>query len=167
MNGGAASLSGDATIATTTTTKTTLITNGTVKQRRVYQAEPANGVKVMAKKPLYYSQASFMKWTVDDAVHVATHHWMPCLFALGLLFFMAVEYTLLMVPPSSPPFDLGFYATRSLHRVLQASPNLNTLLAFLNTVTSFFSTLFRSEKCRFFDFWVFFCGQLKDRMCLQ
>lgn len=90
----------------------------------------------MAKKnpALYYSEASFMKWTIADVVHVATHHWMPCLFALGLLFFMAVEYTLLMVPSTSPPFDLGFIATRSLHRVLESSPQLNTLLAALNTV---------------------------------
>lgn len=47
---------------------------------------------------------------------------------------MAVEYTLRMVPSSSPPFDLGFIATRSLHRVLESSPILNTLFAALNTV---------------------------------
>nr|KYP54063.1 hypothetical protein KK1_000230 [Cajanus cajan] len=80
------------------------------------------------------SEASFLKWTVADALHVATHHWMPCLFALGLLFFMGVEYTLHMVPPSSPPFDLGFLATRPLHALLQSSPHLNTLCAALNTV---------------------------------
>ena len=110
-----------------------------VNHRRRHQAASANGVKIangaMAKpsSTLCYD-ASFMKWTVADAVHVATHHWMPCLFALGLLFFMAVEYTLLMVPPSSPPFDLGFIATRSLHALLESSPNLNTLFAGLNTV---------------------------------
>nr|POE85252.1 phosphatidylcholine:diacylglycerol cholinephosphotransferase 1 [Quercus suber] len=38
-----------------------------------------------------------------------------------------------MVPSSSEPFDLGFVAMRSLHRVLSASPELNTFLAFLNT----------------------------------
>lgn len=59
---------------------------------------------------------------------------MPCLFACGLLFFMAVEYTLFMVPSSSPPFDLGFVFTRSLHRVLESSPQLNNVLAALNTV---------------------------------
>ncbi|XP_061340097.1 phosphatidylcholine:diacylglycerol cholinephosphotransferase 1-like [Gastrolobium bilobum] len=127
MNGVVASPSGD----------------GTVKRRLSQQTKPANGVNVvdpscggvMAKNSLhYYSEASFMKWTYSDAVHVANHHWIPCLFALGLLFFMAVEYTLRMVPPSSPPFDLGFIATRSLHRVLESSPELNTLLAALNTV---------------------------------
>nr|POF05177.1 phosphatidylcholine:diacylglycerol cholinephosphotransferase 1 [Quercus suber] len=38
-----------------------------------------------------------------------------------------------MVPSSSEPFDLGFVAMLSLHRVLSASPELNTFLAFLNT----------------------------------
>ena len=75
-----------------------------------------------------------MKWTVAYTVHVATHHWMSCLFALGLLFFMVVENTFLMVPSSSPPFDLGFIATSSFHALLESSPNLNTLFAGLNTV---------------------------------
>ena len=82
-------------------------------------------------------RASFMTWTAEDVAHVAKFHWVPCLFAMGLLFFMGVEYTLLMVPSSSEPFDLGFVATRSLHRVLSASPELNTFLAFLNTVCAF------------------------------
>ncbi|PKI72687.1 hypothetical protein CRG98_006938 [Punica granatum] len=47
---------------------------------------------------------------------------------------MGVEYTLLMVPDDLPPFDLGFVATRSLHRVLSSSSELNTILAALNTV---------------------------------
>ena len=83
-------------------------------------------------------RASFMTWTAEDVAHVAKFHWVPCLFAMGLLFFMGVEYTLRMVPSSSEPFDLGFVATRSLHRVLSASPELNTFLAFLNTVWCFF-----------------------------
>ncbi|KAK2651644.1 hypothetical protein Ddye_011500 [Dipteronia dyeriana] len=78
--------------------------------------------------------ASFIYWTLEDVQHVARYHWMPCVFAVGLLFFMAVEYTLRMVPASSPPFDLGFVATLSLHRVLASWPELNTLLAALNTV---------------------------------
>ncbi|XWS16470.1 hypothetical protein CRYUN_Cryun34aG0090800 [Craigia yunnanensis] len=45
---------------------------------------------------------------------------------------MYVEYTLRMVPDSSPPFDLGFVVTRSFHRA--SWPELNTLLAALNTV---------------------------------
>ncbi|GMY34051.1 phosphatidylcholine:diacylglycerol cholinephosphotransferase 1-like [Fagus crenata] len=79
-------------------------------------------------------RASFMTWTADDVANVAKFHWVPCLFAIGLLFFMAVEYTLRMIPPSSEPFDLGFVATRPLHRLLSQSPQLNTLLAALNTV---------------------------------
>lgn len=66
---------------------------------------------------------------------VVRYHPVPCVFAASLLFFMGVEYTLLMVPPSSPPFDLGFVLTRPLHRLLASWPALNTLLAALNTVT--------------------------------
>ncbi|KAG2379756.1 Phosphatidylcholine:diacylglycerol cholinephosphotransferase [Vigna angularis] len=124
-----------------------------VKRRGNNHTAPANGVKVangaMAKTAsTHFSDASFMKWTVADAVHVATHHWMPCLFALGLLFFMGVEYTLFMVPPSSPPFDLGFIATRHLHAILESSPDLNTLLAALNTVLRL--RFLRSESMGFF-----------------
>lgn len=79
-------------------------------------------------------KASFMSWSMKDVVHVARYHWIPCVFAAGLLFFMAVEYTLRMVPAYSPPFDLGFVATKSLHSVLASWPALNTLLAALNTV---------------------------------
>lgn len=82
----------------------------------------------------FFENASFMKWGVEDVFGVARHHPIPCVFAASLLFFMAVEYTLRMIPPSSEPFDLGFVATRPLHRVLESSPNLNTLLAGLNTV---------------------------------
>ncbi|XP_048129719.1 phosphatidylcholine:diacylglycerol cholinephosphotransferase 1-like [Rhodamnia argentea] len=81
-----------------------------------------------------YGPASFVHWTRRDVAHVARHHWIPCVFAAGLLFFMGVEYTLRMVPSSSPPFDIGFVVTRSLHRLLVSSPELNTLLAALNTV---------------------------------
>lgn len=80
-------------------------------------------------------KASFMRWTVEDVVHVARYHWIPCIFAMGLLFFMGVEYTLRMVPSASPPFDLGFVITRPVHRVLSSWPELNTLLAALNTVS--------------------------------
>ncbi|XP_038889261.1 phosphatidylcholine:diacylglycerol cholinephosphotransferase 1-like [Benincasa hispida] len=79
-------------------------------------------------------KASCMRWTMEDVVYVAKHHWIPCVFALGMLFFMHVEYTLRMVPPASPPFDLGFVITRPLHRVLSSWSELNTLLAALNTV---------------------------------
>ncbi|KAM6602282.1 hypothetical protein CsatA_021891 [Cannabis sativa] len=90
----------------------------------------------MAKKGQVVLNAKphFMTWTTDDLLHVAKFHWLPCIFAAGLLFFMAVEYTLRMIPSSSPPFDLGFVATRPLHRLLSSSPHLNTVLAALNTV---------------------------------
>ncbi|XP_074275912.1 phosphatidylcholine:diacylglycerol cholinephosphotransferase 1-like [Silene latifolia] len=78
--------------------------------------------------------ASFMKWGYADIVGVIKYHPIPCVFVMSLLFFMSVEYTLFMVPSSSPPFDLGFIATRSLNRLLSHSPNLNTLCAALNTV---------------------------------
>ena len=100
-------------------------------------------------------RASFMTWTAEDVAYVAKFHWVPCLFAMGLLFFMGVEYTLLMVPSSSEPFDLGFVATRSLHRVLSASPELNTFLAFLNTVCAFFIFLFIYFYLHYFSFhWI-------------
>ncbi|GAV81484.1 PAP2_3 domain-containing protein, partial [Cephalotus follicularis] len=80
------------------------------------------------------AKPSFLTWTMRDVAHVARHHWIPCVFGMCLLFFMGVEYTLLMVPSSSQPFDVGFVATRSLHHVLASWPELNTLLAGLNTV---------------------------------
>ncbi|XP_031271676.1 phosphatidylcholine:diacylglycerol cholinephosphotransferase 1-like [Pistacia vera] len=79
-------------------------------------------------------KASFMSWSMKDVVHVARYHRIPCVFAVGLLFFMAVEYTLRMIPAYSQPFDLGFLATKSLHNLLTSWPELNTLLAALNTV---------------------------------
>ncbi|PQQ18537.1 phosphatidylcholine:diacylglycerol cholinephosphotransferase 1 [Prunus yedoensis var. nudiflora] len=86
------------------------------------------------KLRVYGGKASFMTWRLHDILHVAKHHWIPCVFAMGLLFFMGVEYTLRMVPSSSPPFDVGFVTTRSLHLLLASKPKLNTLLAGLNTV---------------------------------
>ncbi|GAB4842084.1 resistance to o-dinitrobenzene [Ancistrocladus abbreviatus] len=78
--------------------------------------------------------ASFLRWGVDDVIGVVRYHPIPCLFAMSLVFFMGVEYTLRMVPSSAPPFDLGFIATKWLNRFLAARPALNTLLAGLNTV---------------------------------
>ena len=98
-------------------------------------------------------RASFMTWTADDVANVAKFHWVPCLFAIGLLFFMAVEYTLRMIPPSSEPFDLGFVATRPLHRLLSQSPQLNTLLAALNTVCNFFFFFFHFTILGFYFFY--------------
>jgi len=87
------------------------------------------------------SKASFMTWTMHDIIYVARHHWIPCLFAAGVMFFTVVEYTFQMTPASSQPFDLGFVATRYLHSILASSPNLNTVLAALNTVNTSFMTL--------------------------
>lgn len=96
----------------------------------------ANGANCgMMKKPFTGKATFMMKWSMEDAMNVVTYHPVPCVFAASLLFFMGVEYTLLMVPPSSPPFDLGFVLTRPLHRLLASWPALNTLLAALNTVT--------------------------------
>ncbi|KAK9066289.1 hypothetical protein SSX86_013610 [Deinandra increscens subsp. villosa] len=81
-----------------------------------------------------FSDASFLQWTLTDAFGLFKNHPVPCFFAVSLLFFMGVEYTLRMIPPSSPPFDIGFVATDYLHRVLVDSPTLNTVLAGLNTV---------------------------------
>ncbi|CAK9164883.1 unnamed protein product [Ilex paraguariensis] len=81
-----------------------------------------------------FQNAYFMKWRAGDVLGVVKYHPIPCVFAAFLLFFMAVEYTLLMIPPSSPPFDLGFVATVSLHRLLASRPLLNSLLAGLNTI---------------------------------
>ncbi|KAF8090014.1 hypothetical protein N665_0490s0010 [Sinapis alba] len=77
----------------------------------------------------------FMTWRMCNAVHVVRVHWIPCLLAVGVLFFTGVEeYMLQMIPASSEPFDIGFVATRSLYRFLASSPDLNTFLAALNTV---------------------------------
>ncbi|CAA3010353.1 phosphatidylcholine:diacylglycerol cholinephosphotransferase 1-like [Olea europaea subsp. europaea] len=77
--------------------------------------------------------AHFLKWRAGDICGVVVHHPVPCVFAASLLFFMAVEYTLRMVPPTAPPFDLGFIVTKNLHRLLESRPTLNTILAGLNT----------------------------------
>uniref|UniRef100_A0A803LN08 AtPDCT1/2 transmembrane domain-containing protein n=2 Tax=Chenopodium quinoa TaxID=63459 RepID=A0A803LN08_CHEQI len=75
-----------------------------------------------------------MKWGIDDVAGVLKYHPLPCFFAVALLFFMGVEYTLRMIPSDSPPLDVGFVATRWLNHVLSTSPSLNTLFAALNTV---------------------------------
>lgn len=82
----------------------------------------------------HVGNAHFLKWTAADVYVTARNHPVPFAFAACVLFFMVVEYTLNMVPPTDPPFDLGFVATAALHRSLSAKPDLNTLLAGLNTV---------------------------------
>lgn len=81
----------------------------------------------------FLGNASFMKWRLVDVMGVLRYHPIPCVLAAMMLCFMGVEYTLYMIPPSSPPFDLGFVATLPLHNFLASRPFLNTLLAGLNT----------------------------------
>ncbi|WOK96912.1 hypothetical protein Cni_G05620 [Canna indica] len=79
-------------------------------------------------------EPAFAGWSLGHVAGVAREHPLPCAFALSLLLFMGVEYTIPMVPASSPPLDVGFAVTESLHHALAANLALNTLLAVLNTV---------------------------------
>lgn len=88
----------------------------------------------------FIRNASFMKWRSGDLYALLRYHPLPCVLALCLFFFMGVEYTLRMIPFSSPPFDLGFIATVPFHRFLASSPALNNILAGLNTVFVFMQT---------------------------
>ncbi|XP_020592635.1 phosphatidylcholine:diacylglycerol cholinephosphotransferase 1-like [Phalaenopsis equestris] len=65
---------------------------------------------------------------------IASNHPVPACFAISLFFFMGVEYTLKMVPSSSPPKDFGFLLTENIHGFLRARPDFNSFLAALNTV---------------------------------
>ncbi|RWW00898.1 hypothetical protein GW17_00036099 [Ensete ventricosum] len=76
---------------------------------------------------------SFAGWSLDGPAGVTRRHPVLCAFAFSLLFFMGVEFTIPMVPSTSPPLDLGFIATKPLNRALATAPTLNTLLAALNT----------------------------------
>ncbi|XVF86445.1 hypothetical protein PTKIN_Ptkin18bG0040900 [Pterospermum kingtungense] len=144
-----ASASASAAATTTTVSRTTLLSSPSKRPNKAKgESDDVNGIvnkKIgvhdgnggfcnTVSSGVCYRKASFMKWTLDDVVYVAGYHRIPCFFAAGLLFFMYVEYTLRMVPDSSPPFDLGFIVTRSFHRALASWPELNTLLAALNTV---------------------------------
>jgi hypothetical protein len=71
-----------------------------------------------------------------SAAGVLRRHPLPALLGCGLLLFMAVEYTIPMVPPTAPPLDLGFVATEGMHAAVAARPWLNSLLAALNTVSN-------------------------------
>ncbi|CAL9767321.1 unnamed protein product [Musa acuminata subsp. burmannicoides] len=85
---------------------------------------------------------AFAGWSMGDVAGVARHHYVPCAFALSLLLFMAVEYTIPMVPSTSLPLDIGFILTKSLHSVLATNLALNTVLAALNTVFVGMQTLY-------------------------
>ncbi|PHT47568.1 Phosphatidylcholine:diacylglycerol cholinephosphotransferase 1 [Capsicum baccatum] len=112
-------------------------TNGKQKTKRNGNG---NGTEMKKKSSLldgkgwWLGNAYFMKWTAEDVFGVVKYHPIPCVFAASLLLFMGVEYTLRMIPASSPPFDLGFIVTVPLNRLLAARPALNTLFAGLNTV---------------------------------
>ncbi|KAK8645852.1 hypothetical protein V6N13_119660 [Hibiscus sabdariffa] len=139
------------------TTATTTLLSSPYKLSRRGNCK-SNDVKIMGNKKAdvhgniaYYNvftggapngKPSFMEWTLRDVVNVARYHWIPCVLAAALVFFMYVEYTLRMVPDSSPPFDWGFVVTRSFHRVLASWPELNTVLAALNTVFVLMQTVY-------------------------
>ncbi|XP_068648221.1 phosphatidylcholine:diacylglycerol cholinephosphotransferase 1-like [Aristolochia californica] len=109
-------------------------------QASLRNPKPRELVKAQAKEDdekrrmTALEKPSFMAWTMEDVADLARYHPIPCVFAVFLLFFMGVEYTLSMVPASSPPYDLGFHLTLPLHRLLALRPALNTALAALNTV---------------------------------
>lgn len=96
----------------------------------------------------FFENASFMRWKAVDVLNLIRWHPIPCIFAASLLFFIGVEYTLRMVPSSSPPFDLGFVVTLPLHRMLASRPNLNSVLAGLNTVMNliYLQSIFYSNR---------------------
>ncbi|PIA57028.1 hypothetical protein AQUCO_00600032v1 [Aquilegia coerulea] len=97
-------------------------------------SKPAITITMSKKQQFHFADASFLSWSLKDALGFAKNHPIPFVFGICLVFFMAVEYTLFMIPPSSPPFDLGFVITKPIHKILDAQPALNTILAGLNTV---------------------------------
>lgn len=111
-----------------------------------------SGVRMGANSPstlpLFPSHGPFFAgWSVLGVAGAVRRHPLPCAFAILLLVFMAVEYTIPMVPSASQPLDLGFLLTKPLNAALAAAPALNTALAALNTVSMrlmWFSPLFVS-----------------------
>lgn len=90
---------------------------------------------------------SFMGWSMTYLIGAARFHPLPVLLVGCLLFFMAVEYTLLMVPSGSQPYDVGFVWTQSLHDLLLERPSLNTVLAAMNTVFVVMQTVYILWTC--------------------
>lgn len=116
-------------------TCTLLDSSNNNKNRKHYQSNGVvKGGDMKKGTTGFMGNASFMKWRTGDLLGVLRFHPIPCVLAVSLLFFMGVEYTLRMIPPSSPPFDLGFVVTLPIHHLLASWPALNTLLAALNTV---------------------------------
>lgn len=108
--------------------------NGGRETNTMNKISGTNNVVNTSRVNNFFRNASFMKWGSGDLLSLLKYHPLPCLLALCLFFFMGVEYTLRMIPFSSPPFDLGFIATVPFHRFLAHSPVLNNILAGLNTV---------------------------------
>jgi len=114
--------------------------NGNVVHQDEKSPFPANGnvVHQDEKSPFPLGDTavypSFMGWSMTYLIGTARFHPLPVLLVGCLLFFMAVEYTLVMVPAGSQPYDVGFVWTQSLHDLLLERPALNTVLAAMNTV---------------------------------
>ncbi|CAM8924082.1 unnamed protein product [Rhodiola kirilowii] len=87
----------------------------------------------MVKKGFAKFDAFLLQWRIDDVLLVWKRHPIPFVFGSMLLFFMGVEYTLGMIPSTSPPYDVGFIATKWLNSIISSSPPLNTALAVANT----------------------------------
>lgn len=118
--------------------------NGRGDTNTMKKISGTNNVVNTSRVGNFLRNASFMKWGSDDLLSLIKYHPLPCLLALCLFFFMGVEYTLRMIPFSSPPFDLGFIVTVPFHRFLAHSPALNNILAGLNTVCTIVTTLART-----------------------
>ncbi|MCL7040410.1 hypothetical protein MKW94_015561 [Papaver nudicaule] len=115
-------------------TTTTLIRKRPINGNQHPLEENSNKKINMTVKKSILSDAYFMSWSVKDGLDLLRYHPIPCIFGLALVFFMGVEYTLFMIPSTSPPFDLGFVLTQPLHRILVTQPLANTIFAALNTV---------------------------------
>lgn len=98
------------------------------------ESTPTSNMSKKQPAKSQFGDAFILSWSWRDVLGVAKHHPIPSVFGAALLFFMGVEYTLYMIPPYSPPFDLGFVLTRPIHRILSTGHALNTVLAGLNTV---------------------------------
>lgn len=125
-------------------TKTEQITMSKSKLRSRRSHSPAKTEDIQLDEKTKVKEKSggpappaFATLSVADVGGLVKRHPVPFVFLISLLAFMGVEYTIPMIPTASQPLDLGFLVTRSLHAVLVSSPNLNSVLAALNTVSEF------------------------------
>ncbi|XP_047314685.1 phosphatidylcholine:diacylglycerol cholinephosphotransferase 1-like [Impatiens glandulifera] len=107
--------------------------NNVTTQTKTHHRKTAAG-KPNHQNGGFFTNAAFTKWGTNELLTVLTNHQIPCFLSIALFFFMWVEYTLHMISPSSPPFDIGFIATKRLQMILASNPDLNNVLAGLNTV---------------------------------